>query len=269
MDVKTTFLNGNLEEEVYMKQPKGFSSKDGEHLFGFVENVMDQCIYQKASEVKICFLILYVDDILLATDDKGMLHEGDKFNLNQCSKNEFEMEQMKNIPYASIVGSLMYTQVYSRLDIVFVVGMFGRYESNLGYIFMFTGGAISWRSVKQSLTATSTMEAEFASCFEVTLLGVWLKSFISRLRLKDSISRPLVIYCDNSVAIFMAKNNKSRSQSKHIDFKYLAIRERVKEKKVVIEHINTKHMLVDPLTKGMPPYKFKDHVVILGLVPTL
>ena len=43
----------------------------------------------------------------------------------------------------------------------------------------------------------------------------------------DSISRPLRIYCDNSVVVFMAKNNKSGSQNKHIDIKYLAIRERV------------------------------------------
>ena len=69
MDVKTAFLNGDLEEEVYMKQPKGFSSREGEHLvcklkksiyglkqasrqwyykfhevitsFGFIENPMD------------------------------------------------------------------------------------------------------------------------------------------------------------------------------------------------------------------------------------
>ena len=39
---------------------------------------------------------------------------------------------MKDIPYASIVGSLMYDQTCTRLDISFVVGMPGRYQSNLG-----------------------------------------------------------------------------------------------------------------------------------------
>ena len=81
------------------------------------------------------------------------------------------------------------------------------------------------------------MEAEFIFYFEATSHGVWLKSFISGLRIMDSKSRPLSIYCDNSTVFFTAKNNKSRSRSKHIDIKYLAIRERVKEKKVVIEHI--------------------------------
>ena len=412
MDVKTAFLNGDLEEEVYMKQPEGFSSSVGEHLvcklrksiyglkqasrqwyfkfhevissFGFVENLMDQCIYQKVSGSKICFLVLYVDDILLATNDKDLLHEvkqflsknfdmkdmgeasyvigikihrdrprgilglsqetyidkllerfrmkdcspsvapivkGDRFNLNQCPKNNFERESMKNIPYASVVGSLMYAQVCTRPDIAFIVGMLGRYQSNpgmdhwraakkvmrylqgtkdymlmyrhtdnldvigysdsdfagcvdsrkstSGYIFMMAGGAISWRSAKQTLTATSTMEAEFVSCFEATSHGVWLKSFISGLRIMDSISRPLRIFCDNSAAVFMAKNNKSGSRSKHIDIKYLAIRERVKEKKVVIEHISTELMIADPLTKGMPPLKFKDHVEKMGLGSTL
>ena len=412
MDVKIAFLNGDLEEEVYMKQPEGFSSSDGEHLvcklkksiyglkqasrqwylkfhdiissFGFVENIMDQCIYQKTSGSKICFLVLYVDDILLATNDKGLLYEvkqflsknfnmkdmgeasyvigikihrersqcilglsqetyinkvlerfrmkdcspsvapivkGDRFNLNQCPKNELEQEQMKNIPYASAVGSLMYAQVCTRPDIAFAVGMLGRYQNNpgidhwraakkvmrylkgtkdymlmyrrtddlevvgysdsdfagcvdsrkstSGYVFMFASGAVSWRSSKQTLTATSTMEAEFVSCFEATSHGVWLKSFISGLRIVDSISKPLKVYCDNSAAVFLAKNNKSGSRSKHIDIKYLAIRERVKENKVVIEHISTELMIADPLTKGMPPKSFKDHVVRMGLGPIM
>nr|CAN75760.1 hypothetical protein VITISV_037421 [Vitis vinifera] len=138
-------------------------------------------------------------------------------------------------------------------------------KSTSGYIFILANGAISWRSVKQTLTATSIMEVGFISCFEATSHGIWLKSFISELRVMDSISRPLSIYCDNSVVVFMAKNNKSGSRSKHIDIKYLAIRERVKEKKVVIEHISTKLMITDPFTKGMPPLKFKDHVVNMGL----
>ncbi|XP_050888648.1 secreted RxLR effector protein 161-like [Lathyrus oleraceus] len=112
-------------------------------------------------------------------------------------------------------------------------------KSTSGYIFMMVDRAISWRSTKQILVATSTMEVEFVSCFEATSHGVWLKSFISGLRIMDSISKPLKIFCDNSVAVFMAKNNKSGSRSKHIDIKYLAIRERVKDKIVVINHIST------------------------------
>ena len=49
------------------------------------------------------------------------------------------------------------------------------------------------------------------SRFEATLHGVWLKSFIFGLRVVDSISRLLKIYCNNSATIFMAKNNKSSS----------------------------------------------------------
>lgn len=41
----------------------------------------------------------------------------------------------------------------------------------------------------------------------------------------------LRIYCDSSIAVFMAKNNKSGIRNKHIDIKYLTIRERIKEKK--------------------------------------
>jgi hypothetical protein len=78
------------------------------------------------------------------------------------------------------------------------------------------GRVASWRSAKQNLTATSTMKVEFVSLFKATAYGIWLKSFIFGLRTIDSISRPLRIYYDNSASVFMAKNNRSGSRSKHI-----------------------------------------------------
>ena len=47
--------------------------------FDFVENIMYQCIYPKISGSKICFLVLYVDDIFLASNDKGIIHEVKQF----------------------------------------------------------------------------------------------------------------------------------------------------------------------------------------------
>ena len=133
---------------------------------------------------------------------------------------------------------------------------------------MFAGGVVSWRSAKQTLIATSTMEAKFVSCFEATSHVVWMKSFIFRLRIVDSISRSLKVFWDNSSTAFLTKNNKSESRSKHIDIKYLAIREHVKDKTVVIVHVSTELMIADPLTKGMSPSNFKDHInhMRLGLL---
>ena len=55
---------------------------------------------------------------------------GDKFGTFQCPKNEYEAVQMKTIPYASAVGSIMYAQVCTRPDLAFITGMLGRYQSN-------------------------------------------------------------------------------------------------------------------------------------------
>ena len=58
--------------------------------------------------------------------------KGDKLSLLQCPKNDLQKEQMKDIPYASAVGSLMYAQVCTRPDIAYAVGKLGRYLCNPG-----------------------------------------------------------------------------------------------------------------------------------------
>ncbi|KAL0411894.1 UNVERIFIED_CONTAM: Retrovirus-related Pol polyprotein from transposon TNT 1-94 [Sesamum latifolium] len=58
--------------------------------------------------------------------------KGDKLHLNQCPMNDLEREQMKDIPYASAIGSLMYAQVCTKSDIAFAMGILGRFQSNPG-----------------------------------------------------------------------------------------------------------------------------------------
>ena len=58
--------------------------------------------------------------------------KGDIFSLNQCPINDLEKKEMKNIPYASTIGSLMYARVCTRPNISYAVGILGRYQSNSG-----------------------------------------------------------------------------------------------------------------------------------------
>ena len=138
---------------------------------GFIENVVDNCIYIKIKGSSFIILVLYVDDILLASSDKNLLYEtkgilssnfdmkdlgdasyvlgieilrnkskgalgpsqkaciekvveiynmdkcsstaapvvkGDKFGQFQSPRNQIEIDQMRTIPYASTVGSIMH-----------------------------------------------------------------------------------------------------------------------------------------------------------------
>jgi hypothetical protein len=58
--------------------------------------------------------------------------KGDKLGTFQCLKNKYESDQMKSIPYASAVGSLMYAQVCTRPDIAFITGLLARFQTNPG-----------------------------------------------------------------------------------------------------------------------------------------
>ena len=138
-----------------------------------------------------------------------------------------------------------------------------------GYVFTLANGAISWRSSKQTITTSSTMQAEFLACYEAVGQAIWLKNFIPGLRVVDSISKPLTLYCDNKAAVFFSHNNKSSGAAKHIDIKYLVVRDRIQDRTINLEHISTKRMLTDPLTKGLPPNIFQEHVAGMGLLESL
>ena len=129
MDVKTTFLNGYLKEDLYMMQPVGFvDPKDAKKVcklqrsiyglvqasrswnlrfdevikaFGFIQAYGEACIYKKVSGSSVAFLILYVDDILLIGNDIKLL-ESIKGYLNKS----FSMKDLGEAAY--ILGIKIY-----------------------------------------------------------------------------------------------------------------------------------------------------------------
>ena len=139
MDVKTAFLNGFLEEELYMMQPEGFiNPKDANKVcklqrsiyglvqtsrswdihfddlikaYSFIQTCGEACIYKKVSGSSVAFLILDVGDILLMGNDIEFL-ESIKAYLNKC----FSMKDLGAAAY--ILGIKIYRDRSRRLMIL-------------------------------------------------------------------------------------------------------------------------------------------------------
>ena len=93
-------------------------------------------------------------------------------------------------------------------------------KSTSGYVFTLGGGAITWRSVKVSCIADSTMEAEYVVAYEVAKEAVWLKKFLSDLGVIRIEQVPITLFCDNSGVIAQSKDPTNHKKGKHIERKY-------------------------------------------------
>ena len=100
------------------------------------------------------------------------------------------------------------------------------FQSNLDFrkftsrcVFTLGGGAITWRSVKQSCIADSTMEAEYVAACEAAKEAVWFKKFLSDLGVVRIEQVPITLFCDNSGAVAQSKDPRNHKKRKHIERK--------------------------------------------------
>eukprot|EP00171_Calliarthron_tuberculosum_P022843 IDg22843t1 len=360
MDVVTAFLNGDLDEDIYMEVPAGFKDptqpnvvcKLQKALYGLkqaprqwyakinkflLEDLNftccphEPCLYYKHDGKSIAMLVLYVDDLLIAGDNRSQLDSiklefsrrfkmknlgvaseflGIKISRNRSDRTlhlsqaeyantvleRFGMQDSKpihtpmepsalkstnrahestelagEVPYRQAIGSLMYLMISTRPDIAYAVGiMYGNLtptssigysdsdwagcvetrKSTEGFVFLLSGGAVSWRSKKQTVVATSSCEAEYISVCSATKEAIWLSQLISCLQ-GHKLPTPMTILVDNQGAIASAHNWSINARNKHIGIRYHFVREAVANNQVKISYCSASDQLADPLTKPL------------------
>lgn len=137
------------------------------------------------------------------------------------------------------------------------------YKSTSGYVFMYGGAAVSWKSKKQTSTSLSTAEAEYTALCSAAQEACWLKQLLSDLRYGSS--SPMMIHEDNQSAICMTKNHLFHGRTKHISIKYHFIRELVADNIIKVVYCPTEEMMADVLTKGLSQIKFEKLRQMIGV----
>ncbi|KAK8708617.1 hypothetical protein V6N13_059655 [Hibiscus sabdariffa] len=210
MDVKTAFLNGKLEEDVYMTQPEGFVTP---------ENAGKVCKLQRSiyglKQASRSWNLRFND----AIKEFGFIRNEDEpcvYKKEMRPSSPQEGERMSQIPYASSIGSIMYAMICTRPDLSYALSMTSQYQANPGFVFCLNRGALSWKSSKQDTVADSTTEAEYIAASEAAKEAIWIKKFVTQLGVMPSISDAMELYCDNNGAIAQAKEPRSHQKFKHI-----------------------------------------------------
>ncbi|GJR96510.1 retrotransposon protein, putative, ty1-copia subclass [Tanacetum coccineum] len=144
-----------------------------------------------------------------------MLEKSD-YRKSQGAKTPSEVQRMQRVPYASVIGSIMYAVKCTRPDVAFAHNLCSRFQQNpdkddtksqTGYVFVLNGGAMDWKSAKQSTTAMSSTEAEYIVAAKASMKAVWMRKFIDGLGSVVPSNKILMkMLCDYKPAIAMAND---------------------------------------------------------------
>nr|GEW69107.1 zinc finger, CCHC-type [Tanacetum cinerariifolium] len=274
MDAKTAFLNGHLSEEVYMEQPEGFvNPKYANHVcklkrfiyglkqasrsfamkdLGDAAYIFGIKIYRDKSKrlIGLC-QSAYIEKILkiyyMENSKRGMIPMQEKLKLSK-SQGEEHWTAVKNI--------LKYLR--NTKDMFLVYG---------GYVFVLNGGVVNWKSTKQSIFTTSSTNAEYIVAFDESKEAVWIRKFISGLGIVPTIKEPISMYCDNTRAIAIVKDDGVTKGARHFHAKVHYLCETIKLGDLKIEKVDIDDNLADPFTKALAFLKHSELTRSIEMLP--
>jgi len=143
-------------------------------------------------------------------------------------------------------------------------------RSQTGYLFTSGDTSISWRSVKQTITATSSNHAELLALHEASRKCVWLRSMIQHIQKNCGLSSgrmdTTIIYEDNTACIAQLKEGYIKGdRTKHISPKFFFTHDLQKNGDINIQQIRSCDNLADVFTKSLPSKVFEKLVLRIGL----
>jgi len=132
-----------------------------------------------------------------------------------------------------------------------------------GFLFLLCGGAVTYSAKKQTSTALSTTEAEYAALVQAAKESIWIQRLLQELRVL--VANANVLYGDNQGSIALANNPEYHARTKHIDIQYHFIRECVQSGKIDLQYCPTNDMLADGMTKPMARDRHEDLLKRMGM----
>ncbi|CAI5960232.1 unnamed protein product [Closterium sp. NIES-65] len=252
---------------------------------GFKKSECDHSLFLLQEKEQFLMLLVYVDDILLFSESSAMIERVEEMLEMQfkCSKMgdvkyyvgmhverdlDKGLEAAKRlVRYVSATASmgLKYSAVRQRLQrgaadlgkgemllTCYTDASFNSVKADGtsigGYVRLFGGGAVSWRSKKQNKVGQSSCETEYMALHHGAKEVVWLRRLLEEIGV---CQRELtVIFCDNESAVKLAKNVCLHGLTKHIRPKWHWVR-RLLDKEVRLEIVKTHQQAADILTKRM------------------
>nr|GEW00894.1 retrotransposon protein, putative, Ty1-copia subclass [Tanacetum cinerariifolium] len=242
----------------------------------------------------------YIKKILkryyMKNSEHGSISMQEKLRLSksQGASTPAELKRMQNVPYASANPSdIHWTTVKNIMkylrntkDMFLVYGGDLKRElkvsyytdagyltdaddlkSQTGYVFVLNGGAVDWKSAKQSIFATSFAEAEYIAAFDAFKEAVWVRKFISGLGVVPTIKEPISMYCDNTKAIAIANESRITKGARHFRAKVHYLHEVIEYGDVKLEKVHIDDSLADPFTKALAILKHSEHTRNIGMLP--
>ncbi|GKA44836.1 retrovirus-related pol polyprotein from transposon TNT 1-94 [Tanacetum coccineum] len=287
MDVKTAFLNGNLQEEVYVSKPNGFVDPDNpNHMYKLKTALYGLKQAPRAWEGNELLLMSMMGKISfflglqISQSPRGIFINQSKYALESLKKYGFESCDPVDTPmvekskldedkegkavdpshYRGMIGTLLYLTA-SRPDLQFAICMCARYQARptkkhlnvVKRIFRYLKGTVHrglWYLKDSTIALTTFADADHAGCQDTrrNTSVLWMRSQLTDYGFGFN---KIPMYCDNKSAIALCCNNVQHSISKHIDIRFHFIKEHVENGVIELYFVNSEYQLTDIFTKPL------------------